>query len=279
MKITLIQKSYKNLSLEDAVNDIELASDQGADIICFPELFLTPYFCVEQNTENFNLAVNIPGKETELLSIAAKNNNCIIIASLFEYCMEGVYFNTSVIIDENGKLLGKYRKNHIPQDPSFEEKFYFTPGDSGYPVFETSKGKIGILICWDQWFPEAARTLALKGADIIFVPTAIGWLPEEKEELGEDQLNSWKNIQKGHAVANSVYYCCPNRADQNGPIEFWGNSFGVDPFGKELYSDGADETVTELEIDLGQIEEARKIWPFFRDRRTDIYAGIEKSWL
>lgn len=222
----------------------------------------------------------------KLLSEIAKSKNVVIVASLFEKRAEGLYHNTAVVIDADGEYLGRYRKMHIPDDPHFYEKFYFTPGDLGYRVFETKYGRVGTLICWDQWFPEAARITAMKGAQIIFYPTAIGWLPEEKEESGESQFNAWLSVQKGHAVANGVYIAAVNRVgfepspDGNGGIQFWGSSFVANPYGEviKMASDG-DEEILITEVDLEQIEEFRKVWPFFRDRRIDSYGEITKRWI
>ncbi|MCM8531879.1 MAG: carbon-nitrogen hydrolase, partial [Lentisphaeraceae bacterium] len=228
VKIAIIQgrdQGSKEKNLEYTTNKISEAATSGANIVCTQELFTGDYFCRTQSDEPFNSAEAIPGPSTDALQKAAKDNNIVVVGSLFEEAMTGLYYNTAVIIDADGTYLGKYRKNHIPQDPYFEEKFYFAPGDTGYPIWETKFGKIGVIICWDQWYPEAARSLALKGAEIILVPTAIGWLPDEKEELGEAQHHAWQQVQLGHAVANGCYYAAVNRVGIEAPIEFWGQSF------------------------------------------------------
>ena len=278
MKIALIQnRDHGNVdsNIKDTENKIREAASNGAQIICTQELYTSNYFCREQSEEHFAYATEIPGPLTDNLSLLSKETGTVIIASLFEKAMAGLYYNTAVIFDTDGSLLGKYRKNHIPQDPHFEEKFYFAPGDTGYPVWKTKFGKFGIIICWDQWYPEASRLLALKGAEIIFAPTAIGWLPEEKAELGEKQYSAWLQVQRGHAVANSCYFAAINRVGTEQPIEFWGRSFVSNHYG-ELITEGS--TYKEEKIyavcDLKALEEHRQIWPFFRDRRIDTYSDI-----
>ena len=262
-------------NLDYTIEQIISAAKDGAQIICTQELFLSNYFCREQNTEHFNLAEKIPGTNTERLCQVAKEHNIVIIASLFEEAMPGLYYNTSIVIDADGSYLGKYRKNHIPQDPYFEEKFYFTPGDTGFPVWDTAYGRIGVIICWDQWYPESARLLALKGAEIIFVPTAIGWLPEEKAEFGKQQHLSWQTVQQGHAVANSCYYVAVNRIGSEEPIEFWGQSFISDFYGQNIAQASIDQAeILSAECDLEALKEHRQIWPFFRDRRIDAYDDL-----
>lgn len=291
LNIGLIQMSAskeKEENLDKAINMIEKAVKEGANIICTQELFLTPYFCQIEDWEYFKLAevINENSKTIKELSRLAKSSNVVIIASLFEKRADGIYHNTAVVIDSDGKLLGKYRKMHIPDDPHFYEKFYFTPGDLGYKVFNTMYGKIGVLICWDQWYPEAARLTAMKGAKIIFYPTAIGWLPSEKEEYGNSQYNAWETIQKSHAVANGCYIASVNRVgfepspDGKEGINFWGQSFVSNPYGEIINKASVDkEEVLISEIDLSAITETRITWPFFRDRRIDSYNDLTKRWL
>lgn len=234
-----------------------------------------PYFCRIQDPSLFDLAEPVPGPTTQSLQELATELKVVIVASLFERRAVGVYHNTAAVIDADGAYLGKYRKMHIPQDPGFEEKFYFTPGDLGYKVWETQFGKISVLICWDQWYPEAARMAALAGAEIIFYPTAIGWLPEEKAELGEAQHNAWETVQKGHAVANGCYVAAVNRVGIEGDTEFWGQSFVSDYYGQIIErAPIAEEAVLLADCDLSALEETRRIWPFFRDRRIDTFSGL-----
>ncbi len=275
-------------NLNKTVNLIKEASSKGANIVCTQELFKTPYFCQTEDWDNFKLAeeINKNSETIKILSSVAYENNVVIIASLFEKRADGIYHNTAVVIDADGKYLGKYRKMHIPDDPHFYEKFYFTPGDLGYKVFKTRYAKIGVLICWDQWFPEAARLTAMKGAEIIFYPTAIGWLTDEKEEFGNSQFNAWETIQKSHAVANGCFVASVNRVgfekspDGNSGIEFWGQSFVSNQYG-EIISKGSQdkEEIIISEIDLSTIDETRITWPFFRDRRIDSYQELTKRWL
>jgi len=275
-------------NFEKTLSAIEEASRSGAQIICTQELFKTRYFCQVENWDYFSLAepVNEKSETIKKLSKIARSNKVVITVSLFEKRAEGMYHNTIAVIDADGKFLGKYRKMHIPDDPHFYEKFYFTPGDLGYKVFKTKYADIGTLVCWDQWFPEAARLTAMKGAQIIFYPTAIGWLPEEKEEFGDSQYNAWETVQKGHAVANGCFVACVNRVgfepspDGNGGIEFWGQSFVCDPYGQIVKKAPADkEEILIAEIDLSMVEKTRIVWPFFRDRRNDSYQDLTKKWL
>lgn len=273
------QGSVEN-NLTHTCNKIEEAAKNGANIVCTQELFLSNYFCINQSDSPFDLAEKIPGKSTEYLQECAKKNNVVIVASLFEKEMSGLYFNTTAVIDADGSYLGKYRKNHIPQDPHFEEKFYFTPGDSGYPVWNTKFGCIGVIICWDQWYPEASRLVALKGAEIIFAPTAIGWLAAEKNNLGDAQHHAWEQVQAGHAVANSCYYAAVNRVGLEDPIEFWGQSFISDYYGRVIQRGSTDkEEILYADCDLKALEKHRQMWPFFRDRRIDTYGDILKRHL
>ncbi len=273
---------------EKALNMIETAAKNEANIICTQELFKTRYFCQVEDWDYFKYAeeINENNRTIKKLSKIAKDFSSVIIASLFEKRAKGIYHNSIVVIDDKGDIAGIYRKMHIPDDPHFYEKFYFTPGDLGYKVFKTKYGNIGTLICWDQWYPEAARLTALKGADIIFYPTAIGWLPEEKEEYGESQYNAWETVQKGHAVANGCYVVAVNRVgfepspDGNSGIEFWGQSFISNPYGEIIKKASVDkEEILISEIDLKLIDETRIVWPFFRDRRIDSYQDITKRWI
>ncbi len=283
-KIALVQmkmSSDPKKNIQNATNKIKIAAKKGAKIICLPELFLTKYFCQAENHKNFNLAEKIPGPNSYLFSLLAKELKIILIISLFEKKTSGLYHNSSIVINEKGKILGKYRKMHIPDDPQFYEKFYFTPGDLGFKSFKTSKGNLGTLICWDQWFPEAARLTALKGAEIIFYPTAIGWHPKEKKKFGKSQLNSWLSIQRSHAIANGVYVAAINRVGTekqgNKMIEFWGNSVMFDPSGNIVKKANLKENILICEIDFKKVETSRQHWPFFRDRRIDYYKGLLKN--
>jgi N-carbamoylputrescine amidase len=262
-------------NLAQAVAGVRLAAARGAQVVCLPEMFRTLYFCRTQDPAFFDLAEDIPGPVTEQLGAEAARLGVVIVAPYFERRAAGIYHNTAVVIDADGRLLGRYRKNHIPQDPGFEEKFYFTPGDLGYPVWPTRYGRIGVLICWDQWFPEAARLMALGGADILFYPTAIGWLPAEKAALGAAQHSAWETVQRGHAVANGCYLAAVNRVGTEGDTEFWGQSFVADPYGQVIdrAAVGAEE-VRVVACDLAAAEDIRRIWPFFRDRRIDTYSGL-----
>ncbi len=283
-KIALVQmkmSSDPKKNIQNATNKIKIAAKKGAKVICLPELFLTKYFCQVENHKNFNLAEKIPGPNSHFFSLLSKELKIILIISLFEKKTSGLYHNSSIVINEKGKILGKYRKMHIPDDPQFYEKFYFTPGDLGFKSFKTSKGNLGTLICWDQWFPEAARLTALKGAEIIFYPTAIGWHPKEKKKFGKSQLNSWLSIQRSHAIANGVYVAAINRVGTekqgNKMIEFWGNSVMFDPSGNIVKKANLKENILICEIDFKKVETSRQHWPFFRDRRIDYYKGLLKN--
>lgn len=283
MKIALLQSrafATRKEALQHHLGLIRKAAEGGAQVICTQELFLTEYFCDIQEPERFDLAEKIPGPTVEALRELAALLEVVIVASLFERRGAGLYHNTAVVIDADGNLTGIYRKNHIPQDPGFEEKFYFTPGDTGYPVWDTRYGKLGVLICWDQWYPEAARLMALGGAEVIIYPTAIGWLPEEKEDLGEAQHVAWETVQRGHAVANGCYVAAINRVGREKGTEFWGQSFVADPYGRVVARAGVgDEEILFHECDRKLLEETRRIWPFFRDRRIETYGGLTKRWL
>jgi N-carbamoylputrescine amidase len=273
-------------NLKNAINWIEKAARQGAEVICLPELFRSQYFCQTENIDNFNLAETIQGESTNVISKLAAKLNIAVVVPVFEKRSSGLYHNSIVMIDSDGTLKGIYRKMHIPDDPGYYEKFYFTPGDTGYKCFTTNYGNIGTLICWDQWYPEAARLTALLGASIIFYPTAIGWHPEEKDKHGKKQFDSWQTIQRGHAIANGVYVATANRIglekaekDSSG-IEFWGQSFICNPQGVILAQGSSDkEEVIIAEIDLEKIEKIRRHWPFFRDRRIDSYGDITKRFI
>lgn len=278
LQLSAVAEPEKNIRKTEAA--IRKAASEGAEIICTQELFTTEYFCTTQDTDKFDLADKIPGPVTENHQSLAKELGVVIVASGFEKRATGLYHNSAWVVDADGSLLGIYRKMHIPQDPGFEEKFYFTPGDTGYKAFDTKFGKIGVLICWDQWYPEAARLTALKGAEILIYPTAIGWLPEEKEEFGEAQHNAWQAVQCGHAVANSCYVVAINRTGTEGNTEFWGRSFVSDHYGQVIATAPvAEEMILTAEIDLDALEAHRRIWPFFRDRRIDSYSQITERFI
>jgi N-carbamoylputrescine amidase len=271
-------------NLESAIVHIRESAARDAEIVCLPELFLTPYFCQREDPALFDLAEPIPGPTTDALGRIARELRVVIVASLFERRAAGVYHNTAVILDADGQMRGRYRKMHIPDDPLYYEKFYFTPGDLGFAAFDTAVGKVGTLVCWDQWYPEAARLTALAGADILFYPTAIGWHPPEKDEHGEAQLTAWQVMQRAHAIANGVYVAAVNRVGHEGPpdagLEFWGASFVSDPFGVVLAEGSRTEEATlVVECDRPHLEDVRRNWPFLRDRRIDAYAPITKRLL
>lgn len=251
---------------------------KGAKIICLQELFSTRYFCNREDRANFQLAETIPGDTVQHFSKIALENDTVLILSLFEKRTSGLYHNSAVVIDADGRLAGIYRKSHIPDDPGYYEKYYFAPGDTGYKVFRTKYASIGVLICWDQWYPEAARITSLMGAEILFYPTAIGWdIREQKERLNTEQLQAWHTIQQSHAIANGIHIVAVNRVGLESETRFWGNSFICNPFGTILYKSPADrEDFPAIEIDLGLTEYYRTIWPFLRDRRVDNYKGILK---
>ncbi len=269
-------------NLARAVAKTREAAERGAQIVCLQELFTSQYFCQIEDHKYFDLAEPIPGPSTDALGEVAREKGVVIVASLFEKRGPGVYHNTAAIIDADGKLLGKYRKMHIPDDPGFYEKFYFTPGDLGFRAWETAHGRIGVCVCWDQWYPEAARLTALRGAQILFYPTAIGWHPGEKAEWGERQHDSWETIQRSHAIANGCFVAVPNRVGHEAPdggegIEFWGRSFVADPSGRIIAKAGeSEEEILVVEIDLAAIDLQRTHWPFLRDRRIDAYEGIDR---
>ena len=281
-RIGLIQMACStdpNENLAKAGWRVREAAGRGAQVICVQELFRSQYFCREENAELFDLAEPVPGPTSECFANLARDLGIVIIGSIFERRAAGVYHNTALIFDADGSLAGTYRKMHIPDDPLYYEKYYFTPGDLGFRSFDTRFGRIAALVCWDQWYPEAARLAALAGAQILFYPTAIGWHPSEKAKYGAAQHDAWRTIQRAHAIANGLYVAAVNRVGYEGPpehgLEFWGKSFVADPFGQVIAeaSHGAEETLI-VECDPRRIEEVRRNWPFLRDRRIDAYAGI-----
>jgi len=270
----------KSENLARSIAEIKQLAIKGAQIICLQELFLTPYFCYEENLAFFDLAEAIPGKTTDILQEVARETNTVIIASLFERRAAGLYHNTTAVLDADGSYLGKYRKMHIPDDPGFYEKFYFTPGDTGYRIFETKYAKIGVLICWDQWYPEAARITSLMGAEMLFYPTAIGWEKGEAENINQEQYLAWQTIQRSHAIANGVPVIAVNRVGIEGETTFWGGSFVANAMGSIVYQAPFEEEVSHIqEIDLVESEQYRRVWPFLRDRRIDSYAPILKRYI
>lgn len=285
VKVGLVQMSCvkdAQPNLDKAIAGIRDAAAKGAQIVCLQELFTSLYFCDVEDYENFKLAETIPGPTTDSLAQVARELNVVIIASLFEKRTSGLYHNTTAVLDADGTYLGKYRKMHIPDDPAYFEKFYFTPGDLGYKVFETKFAKIGVLICWDQWYPEAARITSLMGAEILFYPTAIGWATSQDELTNAEQYNAWQTMQRAHAVANGVHVVSVNRVgfEQNGLMKFWGGSFVSNPFGNLLYLASHDkEENTVVELDLSKTDFYRTHWPFLRDRRIDSYQPITKRFI
>ena len=273
-------------NLERALRWIEQAAGEDAQMVCLPELFQSRYFCQREDVSLFDLAESIPGPGTDALCRVAHASHVVVIAPLFERRAPGVYHNSAVVIDADGRLAGLYRKMHIPDDPAYYEKFYFTPGDLGFRAFDTRFGKIGTLICWDQWYPEGARLTALMGAHTLFYPTAIGWHPHEKKEFGAAQRDAWRTVQRGHAIANGIYVAAVNRIGHeiqhagSPGIEFWGSSFIADPQGVVVAEASVDrEEILVAEIDLGHLEDVRRNWPFLRDRRIDAYSGITQRFL
>jgi N-carbamoylputrescine amidase len=284
-KIALVQmrcgpEPAKNFAR--AIDMIRDAAEKGAQIVCLPELFRSQYFCQTEDHKNFELAEEIPGKSTLALGEVARKTGVVIIASLFEKRSAGLYHNTAVIIGADGNMLGKYRKMHIPDDPLYHEKFYFAPGDLGFQAWPTPHGKVGVCVCWDQWYPEAARLTALHGAEIIFYPTAIGWHPSEKKQFGATQHAAWETIQRSHAIANGCYIAVPNRVGHEAPaggdgIEFWGQSFVCGPDGEIIAKGSLDrEEIVMADVDWSRVNEQRTHWPFLRDRRLDAYGEINR---
>jgi N-carbamoylputrescine amidase len=288
-KVGLVQMQMSanaDENLKRAVGWCEEAAQKGAQVICLPELFRSEYFCQREDAELFDLAESIPGPSTDALGKVARDAKVTIVASLFERRAVGLYHNTVAYINSKGEVAERYRKMHIPDDPAYYEKFYFTPGDLGFKAFDTDAGRVGTLICWDQWYPEGARLTALRGANVLFYPTAIGWHPHEKEQYGAQQRDAWRTIQRSHAIANGVYVAAVNRvghekwkADVAG-IEFWGTSFLCDPFGVVIAEGSTDkEEILLGEIDIARMEDVRRNWPFLRDRRIDAYVGIDRRFL
>jgi N-carbamoylputrescine amidase len=285
VKVGFVQMSCssdKAENLAKATEGIREAAAKGAQIVCLQELFTSLYFCDVEDYDNFSLAEPIPGPSTDALQKVAGELGVVIIASLFEKRAQGIYHNTTAVLDADGSYLGKYRKMHIPDDPAYYEKFYFTPGDLGYKVFKTKFATIGVLICWDQWYPEAARITALMGAEVLFYPTAIGWATSQDEATNLEQYNAWQTIQRSHAVANGIHVVSVNRVgfEQDGAMKFWGGSFIANPFGTIMYQASHDQhEVYVQELDLGVTDKYRTHWPFLRDRRIDSYAPITKRFI
>ncbi|HMD83692.1 MAG TPA: carbon-nitrogen hydrolase [Terriglobia bacterium] len=273
-------------NLQKAAALAEDAAHRGAEVVCLPELFRSQYFCQREDIMWFDLAETVPGPTTETLGKVAKARGVVIVAPLFERRAPGVYHNSAAVIDASGEVVGLYRKMHIPDDPAYYEKFYFTPGDLGFRAYDTQVGRIATLICWDQWYPEGARLAALQGPSILFYPTAIGWHPAEKEQFGPAQRDAWRIIQRSHAIANGVYVAAVNRVGfektsaESAGLEFWGSTFICDPFGVVLAEASTErEEILLAEIDLARLEDVRRNWPFLRDRRIDAYAGITNRFL
>ncbi|MFM8364240.1 MAG: carbon-nitrogen hydrolase [Verrucomicrobiota bacterium] len=288
VKIGLVQNACGSCveeNLARAIRGIREASSRGANIVCLQELFLSQYCCQVEAHKYFDLAEPVPGPTSELMQALARDCGVVLVASLFEFRAPGLYHNTAAVIDADGEFLGKYRKMHIPDDPLFYEKFYFTPGDLGFRAWDTRFGRIGVCVCWDQWYPEAARLTALQGAQILFYPTAIGWHPSEKEKYGKRQHSSWETVQRGHAIANGCYVAAPNRVGFEAPdggdgLEFWGQSFIADPSGEVIARAASDrDEVLVTEVDLDGVDTQRTHWPFLRDRRIDAYGDIVRRFI
>ena len=289
LTIALIQMACDTdplANLASALARVEEAARRGAGVVCLPELFRSPYVCQTEDPALFDLAEPVPGPSTDAMSKVAARHNVVILVPVFERRTAGIYHNSLAVIDGDGTMAGLYRKMHVPDDPAYHEKFYFTPGDTGFQAIHTTAGTIGTLICWDQWYPEAARLTALQGAEMLFYPTAIGWHPSEKAREGESQRSAWRTIQRGHAIANGVFVAAVNRVGHETPaeggdgLEFWGSSFLCDPFGAVLAEASIDKEETLLAtIDLSRVEDVRRNWPFLRDRRVDAYAGITRRFL
>ena len=283
VKVGLVQMACgddKEANIDHAAREIRKAATSGAQIICLQEIFATRYFCYEENYDFFSLAESIPGSTTKVIQKLSKEYGVVVIASLFEKRTKGIYHNTVAVIDADGQYLGKYRKQHIPDDPGYKEKFYFTPGDHGYKIFDTKFGRIGVLICWDQWYPEAARIVSLMGAEILFYPTAIGWADSQDELTNLRQYQAWQTIQRGHAIANGVFVVTVNRTGKEEDMAFWGGSFIADPFGEILFEAPHDQEITHTqELEMGRIDKIRVHWPFLRDRRIDTYKPILNRFL
>jgi N-carbamoylputrescine amidase len=284
--VQMAMSSSPEDNVEKAARRIGEAARSGAEIVCLPELYRSPYFCQKEDAALFDLAEPVPGPSTEALGRAAKDAGVAAVVPIFERRAPGLYHNSAVVLDADGHLAGLYRKMHIPDDPLFYEKFYFTPGDLGFQAFDVKPGRIGTLICWDQWYPEGARLTALRGAAVLFYPTAIGWHPGEKAEFGTEQRSAWQTIQRSHAVANGVYVAVVNRVGHEVPpeggdgLEFWGSSFLADPFGVVVAEASTDEEeILVGEVRLDRIEDVRRNWPFLRDRRIDAYSGLQRRFL
>jgi N-carbamoylputrescine amidase len=273
-------------NLRRAAARVEEAARSGAEVVCLQELFRSQYFCQREDTRAFDLAEPVPGPTTETLGRVARERKVVVVAPLFERRAAGVYHNSAAVIDATGEVVGLYRKMHIPDDPAYYEKYYFAPGDLGFKAFDTRVGRIGTLICWDQWYPEGARLASLRGANILFYPTAIGWHPKEKQAVGAQQRDAWRTVQRGHAIANGVYVAAVNRVGHEKPpdggdgIEFWGSSFVADPQGVLVAEASLDkEEILLAQVDIARIEDVRRNWPFLRDRRIDAYGGLEQRFL
>jgi N-carbamoylputrescine amidase len=269
----------KGANVAQTLDAIDAAAQAGAQLICLQELFASRYFCQREDHQFFELAEPLPGPTLDQIAAAARARKVVVVASLFERRAAGLYHNTAAVIDADGSLAGVYRKMHIPDDPHYYEKFYFTPGDLGFRAIDTSLGRIGVCICWDQWFPEAARLTALHGAELLVYPTAIGWLAEDKPTYGAAQRNAWQTMMRSHAIANGVFVAAPNRCGVEDDIEFWGTSFVCDPYGNVLVEAGEQPEVLLAECDLGLLDVARTHWPFLRDRRVDAYGGLTSRYL
>jgi N-carbamoylputrescine amidase len=288
-RVGLVQMSMSSdpaANLRKAVERVKEAARKGAQVVCLPELFRSAYFCQKEEHANFELAEAVPGPSTEALGQVARDSQVAVVAPIFERRAPGLYHNSAAVLDADGSLLGLYRKMHIPDDPAFYEKFYFTPGDLGFRAFDTRHGRVGTLICWDQWYPEAARLTALQGAAVLFYPTAIGWHPAEKEQYGAAQRSAWQTMQRAHAIANGVYVAVVNRVGHEKPgaaepgLEFWGTSFLCDPFGVVVAEASiGEEEILVGEVDLAHQEGVRQHWPFLRDRRIDAYAGMDRRFI
>jgi N-carbamoylputrescine amidase len=287
-KIALVQMRVAadgDANLKRAIAGIQEAAKNGAEVVCLPELFRSQYFCQHQDPAHFDLAEPIPGPTTQALGQVAREAKVAIVAPVFERRTHGLYHNSAAILDSSGEIAGVYRKMHIPDDPAYYEKFYFAPGDLGFLAVDVGAARVGTLICWDQWYPEAARLTALRGASVLFYPTAIGWHPHEKEKYGDSQLDAWRTVQRGHAIANGIYVAAVNRVGleihaAGGPgIEFWGHSFICDPQGVILDQAGEEERNLYAHVDLAHLEDVRRNWPFLRDRRVDAYNGIERRFI
>lgn len=286
LRVGLVQmavRSDRESTVSVAIHGMREAARSGADLVCLQELFAGPYFCQTEDPSAFDLAEPLDGPTVAAIAAAARDLRVYVSVPVFERRAPGVYHNSAVLVGPSGEVCSTYRKMHIPDDPQFMEKFYFTPGDLGFVCAKTEIGAIGTLICWDQWYPEAARLTAMQGADVLLYPTAIGWLPSEKEREGAAQLDAWKTMQRSHAVANGVFVVATNRVGREGPadsgIEFWGHSFVADPTGRIVAEAGEGEEVLLVDLDLSLIEQTRRWWPFFRDRRIDAYGGLTSRWL